>query len=156
MCWKMKALAARLEDERQEREKKGKIQNLFMFNFIAQKTGHLFSWWRWWPFTLENLKKFRSQKSRRRPSCENLLHPPFRVIIDFHVCPFSFAVASQGCNNTVPTKTTSKWPGHSCQRSSVHHTRKLCCTNTRGKYLIITSSPLTLCSFHRCFMLRAP
>lgn len=26
-------------------EKKGKIRNLFMFNFIAQKTGQLFSWW---------------------------------------------------------------------------------------------------------------
>lgn len=56
--------------------------------------------------------------------------------------PFSiFTESSQRCNNTISTKTTSKWTGHFSQWSSVYYTRKFCCTGRAGKYLIKPSSP---------------
>jgi hypothetical protein len=53
----------------------------------------------------------------------------------------SFAESSQRCNHPISTKTASKWTSHFGEWSGIHYTRKLCCTNRAGKYLIKTSSP---------------
>lgn len=132
---------------RRRRKKKGKYE-IYLCLILSRKK-RVTCFHDGWPFMLGNQKLSLNIVGSCRPPCLTDAEFSSELIIDFHVCPFSSAVASQGCNNTVPTKTTSKWPGHSCQRTSVHHTRKLRCTNTRGKYLIITSSPLTLCSIYR-------
>lgn len=42
-------------------------------------------------------------------------------------------VTTKGSHHTVSAKTASIWTSHFGKRTSLYHTRQLCCTRTRGK-----------------------
>lgn len=49
---------------------------------------------------------------------------------------FIYTESSQRSNHTISTKTTSKWTSHFSQRSSIHDSRKFCCTDRAGKWML--------------------
>lgn len=75
-----------------------------------------------------------SKKTCRQLLCSVIDSRIYFLSLFFLLIPIT--VTSQGRNNTISTKTASKWPGHSCQWTGLHNTRKLRRTITRGKYLI--------------------